>query len=56
MDITILTNYANIIIVGICLCVGYVIKNIYTNDNVNRYIPLIMATLGLIMSICTILY
>ena len=53
MDITILTNYANIIIVGICLCVGYIIKNIYTNDNVNRYIPLIMATLGLIMSICT---
>lgn len=52
MDITILTQFANAIIVGICLCVGYVIKN--SLDFVpNKYIPLIMACLGLIMSICT---
>lgn len=53
MDLTVFMGSINILIVGICLCVGYVIKNIYTNDNVNRFIPLIMACLGLVMSIST---
>lgn len=52
MDIAILSSFANAIIVGICLCVGYVIK--HSLDFIpNKYIPLIMACLGLIMSICT---
>lgn len=49
MDITFLSNYAVPIVVGICLCVGYVIKNIVTTDKVNKYIPLIMAILGVIL-------
>lgn len=53
MDLSFLSTSINPIIVGICLCIGYVIKNIYTNDKINRYIPLIMACLGLIMSVCT---
>lgn len=53
MDITILSSFINVLIVGICLCVGYIIKNIYTNNKINKYIPLIMATLGLILSIST---
>lgn len=52
MDIAILTQFANAIIVGICLCIGYVIK--HSLDFIpNKYIPLIMACLGLIMSVCT---
>lgn len=52
MDLTILTTFANVIIMGICLCVGYVIKN--SLDFIpNKYIPLIMACLGLVLSICT---
>lgn len=52
MDLSILTSFTNIIIVGICLCIGYIIKN--SLDFIpNKYIPLIMACLGLIMSICT---
>lgn len=52
MNIAILTQFANAIIVGICLCVGYVIK--HSLDFIpNKYIPLIMACLGLIMSVCT---
>lgn len=52
MDIAILNQFANAIIVGICLCVGYVIK--HSLDFIpNKYIPLIMACLGLIMSVCT---
>lgn len=52
MDISILTSFANVVIVGICLCVGYVIKR-SLNFIPNKYIPLIMACLGLILSICT---
>lgn len=53
MDLSVFLGSINIVIVGICLCIGYIIKNIYTNDKINKYIPLVMATLGLIMSVCT---
>lgn len=51
MDLTFLTNFAVPIIVGICLCVGYVIKNLITTDAINKYIPLIMATLGIVLNV-----
>ena len=50
-DLTFLTNYAVPIIVGICLCVGYVLKNIIVTDVVDRFIPLIMAILGIFLNI-----
>lgn len=50
MDVIFLTNFAVPIIVGICLCIGYVLKNIVTTDAVNKYIPLIMAVLGVILN------
>lgn len=50
MDISFLTEYAVPIIVVICLCIGYVIKNIVTSEKVNKYIPLIMAVLGVILN------
>lgn len=50
-DITFLVEYAVPIIVGICLCIGYVIKNIVTSEKVNKYIPLIMAVLGVVLNV-----
>ncbi len=41
-----LNNYIVLVVVAICLCVGYVLKNVVATDKVNRYIPLIMAVLG----------
>lgn len=41
-----LNDYLVLIVVGICLCVGYVIKNLIPTDAVNKFIPLIMAVLG----------
>ena len=41
-----LQDYIVLIVMGICLCVGYVIKNLIPTDKVNRFIPLIMAVLG----------
>lgn len=52
MDLTVLSSFANIIIIGICLCVGYVIKHSFSFIP-NKHIPMIMATLGLILSIST---
>lgn len=50
MDISILTQYFNIIVVGICLCVGYVIKS--SLDFIpNKYIPLIMIILGTVVNV-----
>lgn len=51
MDLTFLTEFAVPIIVGVCLCIGYVIKNVITTDAINKYIPLIMAVLGVALNI-----
>ena len=50
MDLSALTQYLSLVIVGICLCVGYIIKN--SLDFIpNKYIPLIMGILGLIINV-----
>ena len=46
-----LNNYLVLIVIGICLCVGYVLKNLIPTDKVNKFIPLIMAVLGVILNI-----
>ena len=51
MDITFLTNFAILLIVGICLCLGYIIKNIVPNDNINRFIPLVMGIVGVLINV-----
>ena len=50
MDLSVLLEYINIIVLGICLCVGFVIKN--SLDFIpNKYIPLIMFVLGTVINI-----
>lgn len=51
MDIEFLTEYAVPIIVGICLCIGYIIKNMIPSNGVNKYIPLIMGGLGVAINV-----
>ena len=51
MDITFLTEFAVPIIVGICLCIGYIIKNMIPSDGINKYIPLIMGALGVVFNV-----
>ena len=50
MDVTFLSEYINIVILGICLCVGYTIKKSLTIIP-NKYIPLIMLILGTCISV-----
>ena len=46
----IFNDYLVLIVVGICLCVGYVIKHYIPTDKVNKFIPLIMAVLGVVLN------
>ena len=50
MDLTFLSEFCIPVIVGICVCVGYVIKTSIPAIP-NRFIPLIMAVLGLSLNI-----
>lgn len=51
MNLNEIMNYINIVILGICLCVGYMLKNAISTSKINRYIPLIMGFLGMVLAI-----
>ena len=38
-------------ILVLCLCVGYIVKNLIPNDSINRFIPLIVGIVGLIAGV-----
>lgn len=50
MNIEFLNEYINLIVLGICLCTGYVIKTSLDFIS-NKYIPLIMLILGVVINI-----
>lgn len=50
MDLNYLSEFCIPVIVGICVCVGYVIKTSIPNVP-NRFIPLIMSLLGLTLNV-----
>ena len=50
MDLQFIAGFAEPVVIAICLCVGYVIKN--SLDFIpNKYIPLIMAVLGVVSNV-----
>lgn len=51
MDLNFITEYAVPIIVGICLCVGYMLKHVVKTDVINKYIPVIMGILGVVINV-----
>ncbi|MBU5331870.1 phage holin family protein [Anaerocolumna aminovalerica] len=51
MDLNFLFEYVNLVVLGICLCLGYVIKTSIPLIN-NQYIPLIMLGVG---TLCNVL-
>lgn len=50
MDITFLNDYVVLVVVGICLCIGYILKNSFQKLD-NKYIPLIMAVSGVVLNV-----
>ena len=51
MDLTFITEFYQPLVVVICLAVGYILKNIVPTDKINKYIPLIMGVLGVILAV-----
>ena len=46
-----LNDYIEIVVVGICLCIGYIIKNLIPSNKIDRFIPLIMGVVGIALSV-----
>ena len=51
MDFSFVVEYISPIILVACLIVGYVIKHAIPNETINRYIPLILAVLGIVLNV-----
>ena len=51
-DLSFLFNYIDLVTLGICLCVGYVLKHAKVFDKIgNHYIPATVLILGALVSI-----
>ena len=50
MDINFLTEYMVPVIMGICLCAGYIVKH-WVKDADNRIIPTLCAVLGVALAV-----
>lgn len=48
MDISFLNDYVVLLVLGICLCIGYILRNLLPSLD-NKYIPGIMGILGVIV-------
>lgn len=51
MDLSLVAEYLSPLIVIACLCVGYIIKGVGQNEKINRYIPLIVMVLGVVLNV-----
>jgi hypothetical protein len=45
-----LNSYIVVSVMTGCFCVGLIIKNLVPNKKINRYIPLIMGALGVLLN------
>lgn len=45
-----LNDYFVVLVVVICLCIGYIIKNVVPGDKINKFIPIIVGVLGVIVN------
>lgn len=46
-----LNDYIVVAVLVACLCVGYVIKHCIPTDKVNKFIPLVVAVLGIVINL-----
>ena len=45
-----LNEYSVPVIVGICLCIGLILRNLVATDKINKFIPLIVAVIGVVVN------
>lgn len=46
-----LQDYLVLIVLGICLCVGFIVKHLIPTDKVNKFIPLGVGVLGVVLNV-----
>lgn len=51
MNVEFVTDYFVPIVVAFCLGIGYVLKEVVPTEKVNRFIPLIVAVLGVVFNV-----
>lgn len=51
IDLTFLGEFVVLLVVGICLCVGFILKKVVPGEGINKWIPLIMGLLGVALNI-----
>ena len=51
MNIDFLTEFAVPVIVGLCLCVGYILKHLVPTEKIDRFIPLVMGAMGIALNV-----
>ena len=51
MGINVIVEYAVPVVVGICLCIGFIIKHAIPTEKVDKYIPCIVSVVGVAMNI-----
>ena len=51
MEFEFLKEYLVLVVLGICLCAGYILKHLIPTEKINRFIPLMMGALGVILNL-----
>lgn len=51
MDISFFNDYVVLVVLGICLCVGYILKHVVPSKKINKFIPLLVGVLGVILNV-----
>lgn len=46
-----LNDYVVLVILGVCYCVGYILKHMVASETLDKFIPLIMGCLGIFMNV-----
>lgn len=46
-----LNEFITVVVLGICLCVGFIIKYAIPSEKINRFIPLIVGLIGVFVSV-----
>ena len=47
----ILDKYVVVIVMAVCLCIGFIIKHAIPTEKVDKFIPAIMGTLGVLLNV-----
>lgn len=51
MEFEFLKEYLVLVVLGICLCAGYILKHLVPTQKINRFIPLMMGALGVMLNL-----